>query len=149
VTTITPGAWLTSNVTGIDFGADQIRTILHLLGVSVWLGGQILMLGLLPVLRELGGEAPKLAAAGFGRVAWPAFGLTIVTGIWNILEVDLADVTSGYNALFGIKMILVVVTGVAAAMHQSTNKPAIRAITGALGFAAALGAFMLGATMSH
>ncbi|MFT4988005.1 MAG: putative copper export protein [Acidimicrobiales bacterium] len=149
MTTITPGAWLTSNVTGIDFGADQIRTILHLLGVSVWLGGQILMLGLLPVLRELGGEAPKLAAAGFGRVAWPAFGLTIVTGIWNILEVDLADVTSGYNALFGIKMILVVVTGVAAAMHQSTNKPAIRAITGALGFAAALGAFMLGATMSH
>ncbi len=149
MTTITPGAWLTSNVTGIDFGADQIRTILHLLGVSVWLGGQILMLGLLPVLHELGGEAPKLAAAGFGRVAWPAFGLTIVTGIWNILEVDLADVTSGYNALFGIKMILVVVTGVAAAMHQSTNKPAIRAITGALGFAAALGAFMLGATMSH
>ena len=49
---------------------------------------------------------------------------------------DLADVTSGYNALFGIKMILVVVTGVAAAMHQSTNKPAIRAVTGALGFAA-------------
>lgn len=143
------GAWLTSVVTGIDFGADQIRTILHLLGVSVWLGGQILMLGLLPVLRKIGGDAPKLAAAGFGRVAWPAFGLTIMTGIWNILEVDLADVTSGYNAAFGIKMILVVVTGIAAAMHQSTNKPAIRGITGALGFAAALGAFVLGATMAH
>ena len=136
-------------VTGIDFGPDQIRTILHLLGVSVWLGGQILMLGLHPVLRKLGGDAPKLAAAGFGRVAWPAFGLTIVTGIWNLLEVDLADVTSGYNAVFGSKMILVVVTGVAAAMHQSTNKPAIRGVTGALGFAASIGAFVLGATMGH
>ncbi len=136
-------------VTGIDFGPDQIRTILHLLGVSVWLGGQILMLGLLPVLRKLGGDAPKLAAAGFGRVAWPAFGLTIVTGIWNLLEVDLAAVTSGYNAVFGSKMILVVVTGVAAAMHQSTNKPAIRGVTGALGFAASIGAFVLGATMGH
>jgi putative copper export protein len=136
-------------VTGIDFGPDQIRTVLHLLGVSVWLGGQILMLGLLPVLRKLGGDAPKLAAAGFGRVAWPAFGLTIVTGIWNLLEVDLADVTSGYNAVFGSKMILVVVTGVAAAMHQSTNKPAIRGVTGALGFAASIGAFVLGATMGH
>jgi putative copper export protein len=136
-------------VTGIDFGPDQIRTILHLLGVSVWLGGQILMLGLLPVLRKLGGDAPKLVAAGFGRVAWPAFGLTIVTGIWNLLEVDLADVTSGYNAVFGSKMILVVVTGVAAAMHQSTNKPAIRGVTGALGFAASIGAFVLGATMGH
>lgn len=143
------GPWLTSTVTGIDFGADQIRVILHLLGVSVWLGGQILMLGLLPVLRKIGGDAPKLAAAGFGRVAWPAFGLAVVTGIWNILEVDLADVSSGYNAIFGIKMILVVVTGVAAAMHQSTNRPAIRGITGALGFAAALGAFVLGATMGH
>jgi putative copper export protein len=136
-------------VTGIDFGPDQIRTVLHLLGVSVWLGGQILMLGLLPVLRKLGGDAPKLVAAGFGRVAWPAFGLTIVTGIWNLLEVDLADVTSGYNAVFGSKMILVVVTGVAAAMHQSTNKPAIRGVTGALGFAASIGAFVLGATMGH
>ena len=107
------------------------------------------MLGLLPVLRKLGGDAPKLVAAGFGRVAWPAFGLTIVTGIWNLLEVDLADVTSGYNAVFGSKMILVVVTGVAAAMHQSTNKPAIRGVTGALGFAASIGAFVLGATMGH
>lgn len=136
-------------MTGIDFGADQIRTILHLLGVSVWLGGQILMLGLLPILRQLGADAPKKAAAGFGRVAWPAFGLTVITGIWNILAVDLSDVTTGYNAVFGIKMILVVITGVAAAMHQSTDKPAIRGITGGLGFVAALGAFILGVTMGH
>jgi hypothetical protein len=51
--------------------------------------------------------------------------------------------------VFGSKMILVVVTGVAAAMHQSTNKPAIRGVTGALGFAASIGAFVLGATMGH
>ena len=136
-------------MTGIDFGADQLRTILHLLGVSVWLGGQIVMLGLLPVLRKLGGDIPKQVAAGFGRVSWPFFGLTVVTGIWNILAVDLSDVTTGYNAVFGIKMILVVITGVAAAMHQSTDKPAIRGITGALGFAAALGAFVLGVAMGH
>jgi len=136
-------------MTGIDFGADQLRTILHLLGVSVWLGGQIVMLGLLPALRKLGGDAPKTVAAAFGKVAWPAFALTIVTGIWNILAVDLSDVTTGYNAVFGIKMILVVITGVAAAMHQSTDKPAIRGITGALGFAGALGAFILGVTMGH
>jgi len=134
---------------GIDFGADQLRTILHLLGVSVWLGGQILMLGLLPVLRKIGGDAPKQAAIGFGRVAWPAFAMTIVTGIWNILAVDLSDVTTGYNAVFGIKMLLVVATGVAAAVHQSTDKPAIKGMTGALGFGAALGAFILGVTMGH
>lgn len=136
-------------MTGIEFGADQIRTILHLLGVSVWLGGQIVMLGLLPALRKLGGDAPKQVAAAFGRVSWPAFGLTIVTGIWNILAIDLADVTTGYNAVFGIKMLLVVTTGLAAAMHQSTDKPAIRGITGGIGFIAAVLAFVLGITMAH
>ncbi len=136
-------------MTGIEFGAEQLRTILHLLGVTVWLGGQIVMLGMLPVLRKLGGDVPKQAAAAYGRVAWPAFGLIIVTGIWNILAVDLSDVTPGYNAVFGVKMLLVVVTGLAAGMHQSTDKPAIRGITGGVGFAAAVGALVLGVAMGH
>jgi putative copper export protein len=136
-------------VTSISFGADQLRTILHLVGVIVWLGGQIVMLGLLPVLRAAGGDIPKKAAAAFGRVAWPAFGLTVVTGIWNLVEIDLADVSSGYNALFGNKMLLVVITGLAAGLHQSTEKPAVRGITGALGFGAAIGAFILGVAMAH
>jgi putative copper export protein len=136
-------------VTEIDFGADQIRTISHLLGVTVWLGGQIVMLGLLPVLRKLGGDVPKQAAAAFGRVAWPAFGLTVVTGIWNMMALDFANVSSGYNAVFGIKMLLVILTGLAAGMHQSTDKAAVRGITGALGFAAAVGAFILGVAMGH
>ncbi len=136
-------------MTGIEFGADQLRIILHLLGVTVWLGGQIVMLGLLPVLRKAGGDLPKQAAAGFARVAWPAFGLAIVTGIWNIVAVDLSEVTTGYNAVFGIKMLLVIITGLAAGMHQSTDKPSVRGITGGLGFAAALGAFILGVAMGH
>lgn len=134
---------------GISFGADEIRTMLHVLGVSVWLGGQIVMLGLVPALRGVGGDATKIAAAAFGRVAWPAFVLAVATGIWNIMAVDLADVTSGYNAVFGIKMLLVVATGVAAAVHQSTDKVAMRAATGAIGFIAALVAFVLGILMAH
>ena len=132
----------------ISLGADEIRTTLHLLAVSVWLGGQILMMGLVPVLRKLGTDAPRVAAAGFGRVGWPAFGLAIVTGIWNILAVDLADVSTGYNAVFGIKMLLVVVTGFSAFAHQQTNKASVRGITGAIGFAAAAGALLLGVAMA-
>lgn len=133
----------------ISFGADQIRTILHLLGVTVWLGGQIVMMGLVPALRKVGGDATKQAAAAYGRVAWPAFALLVVTGIWNILAIDLGEVSSGYNAVFGIKMLLVVITGLAAGMHQSTDKASVRGMTGALGFVAALGALILGATMAH
>ncbi|KAG1648445.1 putative ABC transporter ATP-binding protein [Nymphon striatum] len=111
--------------------------------------GQILMLGIMPVLRKVGGDVPKQAAAAFSRIAWPAFGLIVVTGIWNILAVDLGDVSTGYNAAFGVKMLLVVITGLAAALHQSTDKPAIKGMTGALGFLAALLAMILGFGMGH
>lgn len=130
-----------------SFGADQIRIFLHLLGVAVWIGGQILMLGLLPALRRMGGDAPKQVAAAFGRVAWPAFGLAVVTGIWNILAVDLGNVTSGYNAAFGVKFLMVIVSGLAAAIHQKTDKPSVRGMTGALGFLAVIVAMVLGVAM--
>ncbi len=136
-------------MSNFSLGADQIRTILHLLGAMVWLGGQIVMLGLLPALRKLGGDAPKAAAQGFQKVAWPAFGLLIVTGIWNILAVDLGDVSSGYNAAFGLKMLFVVASGVAAGVHQTTTKPSIRGMTGGIGFLAAVIAMVLGVGMSH
>lgn len=133
----------------INFGIDDLRTILHLLGVAVWVGGQILMLGLLPVLRKLGADAPKQAAAGFGRVAWPAFGLVIVTGIWNMLSVDMASVSTGYNIAFGLKLLLVMITGFAAFVHQRTATPALKGITGALGLIASLAALAVGVAMAH
>lgn len=141
--------WFTGTVRDIDFGADEIRTILHLLGVAVWLGGQIVLMGILPVLRRLGEDAPRQVAVQFGRVAWAGFVVLVATGIWNILAVDLGDVSTGYNAAFGIKMLLVVVTGLAAALHQSTDKASVRGLTGALGFVAALGAMVLGVAMAH
>lgn len=128
---------------------DTIRTALHLLGVAVWLGGQILMMGLLPILRKIGDDVPRQVAAGFGRVAWPFFGLIVITGIWNIFAVDLGDVTSGYNAVFGIKMLLVLVTGMAAWMHQRADNAAMRGATGAIGFIASLAALVLGSAMAH
>lgn len=133
----------------INLGADELRIILHLVGVIVWLGGQILMLGILPVLRRAGGDVPKQAAAAFGAIAWPAFGLAIVTGIWHLSAMDLGRLSSGYNSAFGIKILLVAVTGFAAGIHQSTDKAAVRGISGALGLVAAIGAFVLGVLMAH
>ena len=136
-------------VSAFNLGLDQLRTILHVGAVTVWLGGQIVMLGILPTLRQLGADAPKQVAAAFGRVSWPAFAVIIATGIWNILAVDLGDVTTGYNAAFGVKMLLVVAAGLAAAVHQSTDKKSIRGLTGALGFVASVAAFIVGVGMAH
>lgn len=131
------------------FSADTIRIFLHVLGVTVWVGGQILMLALLPVLRGAGVEGlPAQAAQAFQKVAWPAFGLAFVTGVWNILAVNMEDASTGYNMTFGIKFLLVLISGAAAFVHSRTDKAAIRGMTGAIGFVSALVAMLLGFVMS-
>ena len=127
---------------------DAIRISLHLLAMAAWIGGQIIMMALLPVLREVDGM-PAKAALVFGRVAWPAFGLAVATGIWNILEVPMADVSSGYNAVLGIKLLLVVVAGVATFMHQRATTASMRGATAGIGFLASLIVVLLGSMLAH
>ena len=88
--------------------------------------------------------APARAARAFQRVAWPAFGLAFVTGIWNIFAVDMSDTTTAYGVVFGIKFLLVVLSGIAAYAHAQSDKAAIKGVMGAVAFAAALGAMILG-----
>ena len=126
---------------------DSIRIFLHLLGVAGWIGGQMLMVGLLPLLRSLGPDAPRLAAARFARVAWPCFGLAIATGLWSLLAVDLAGRDTGYLTALLVKLLLVGLSGAAAAIHSATKSPALRGATGALGGLAALGALFAGAVL--
>lgn len=126
---------------------DSIRIFLHLLGVTGWIGGQILMVGLLPLLRSLGPDAPRLAAARFARVAWPCFGLAIATGLWSLLAVDLAERDTGYLTALLVKLLLVGLSGAAAAIHSATKSPALRGATGALSGLAALGALFAGAVL--
>ncbi len=130
--------------------ADTIRIFLHVVGVTVWVGGQVVMLALLPVLRSAGVEGlPSKAAQAFQKVAWPAFGLAFVTGIWNIFAVDMTNASTGYSMVFGIKFLLVLISGAAAFAHARTTKASIRAMTGALGFLTAVIAMFLGFVMTH
>ncbi len=131
----------------IDLDAYTIRTFLHLLAAAVWLGGQIVMAALVPVVRSLGPDAPRLAARQFGRVAWPFYGLLVVTGVWNMLELNLESLTTGYHMTLGIKLLLVAASGIAAFVHSSTQSKVVMAVTGGGGFIAALGAFACGVLM--
>lgn len=126
-----------------DFNLDTIRISLHILSVSIWVGGQVLMMGLVPVLRELSPDAPRQAAARFGQIAWSAFGIAVVTGIWNIVDVE-GTQTNEYNVTLGVKLLVVTLSGMAAFLHQRTPSAAMRGITGAIGFFAALAALVLG-----
>jgi len=128
----------------IELGADDIRIFLHLLAASVWIGGQIVLAALVPVLRGISPDAPRQAANRFGRVAWPFFALVVATGIWNIFTLDFDALDTGYQVTLGIKLVLVALSGVAAFVHSNTTSKALRGATGGGALVAGLGAFFLG-----
>ena len=118
---------------------DTFRLFLHVLAASVWVGGQIVLGGLVPTLRKISPEAPKLAAQAFNKIAWPAYGVALVTGIWNMLVVEDLD-----QALFGIKFLLVIVSGAGAAIHIVGKSKAALAVGGALASLGAIAAMYVG-----
>ena len=126
---------------------DALRIFLHLLGVSGWIGGQIVMLGLFPLLRSLGAEAPQIAARRFAQIAWPCFGLAVATGLWGLVAVGVDGGDTDYLILLLVKLSLVGLSGASALIHATSKSPALRGVTGALGFLGALVALFPGSAL--
>jgi len=122
---------------------DTIRLFLHVLAATVWVGGQLTLAALVPVLRRLGADIPRTAARRFNQVAWPAFAVLIATGIWNVIAVR-AQVTGSYQATLVVKLIVVAVSGLTAALHARARGAAGLAVFGALTGLSALAALFLG-----
>lgn len=121
-----------------------IRMFLHVLAAAVWVGGQIVLAGLVPAIRKSYPEATKVAAQAYGRVAWPAFVVVVVTGLWNLAETPVTDTGTDYQVTLFVKIMLAVVSGAAAAVHQASRSKVALALGGAIGFLAAIGAMYLG-----
>jgi putative copper export protein len=122
---------------------DTIRLFLHVLAATVWVGGQITLAALVPVLRRLGTEVPRAAARRFNQVAWPAFAVLVLTGIWNIVAVR-SQIHGSYETTLVVKLIVVAISGVSAALHARARNPAGLAVFGALTGISALAALFLG-----
>lgn len=123
---------------------DTLRLFLHVLGASVWVGGQIVLAGLVPSLRREFPDSTKVAARAFAKVAWPGFALAFVTGLWSLVEIDVADTSTSYQITLFLKIVLAVASGGAAAVHAIGQSRAALAIGGAVGLLAALGAMFIG-----
>ncbi len=122
---------------------DTVRLFLHVLGATVWVGGQLTLAALVPVLRALGTEVPRAAARRFNQVAWPAFALLVATGIWNIVA-DQAKITGSYRTTLVVKLVVVLISGVTAALHARARSAAGLAVFGALTGVSALAALFIG-----
>lgn len=124
--------------------AQSIRLFLHVLAATVWVGGQITLAGLVPSLRGLGDDAPKVVARRFNRIAWPAFAVLVLTGVWNVVEVDVADTSIEYQITLFLKLVVVAASGISAAAHIGARSKGALAFWGALSGLSAIAAVFLG-----
>jgi putative copper export protein len=123
---------------------DTIRLTLHVLAATVWVGGQIVMVGLVGPARQLGGDAPKALARAFARLAWPAYLLLLATGIWNITAVHYSSQDSAWKAVLMAKIAVVIVAGVAVGLHQRATTKGQLALWGSVGGVASVAALVMG-----
>ena len=126
----------------LSIDVDVIRVTLHILAATIWVGGQIVLAALVGPLRRAAPEAVPAAARTFAWVAWPAFGVLVVTGIWNMVVSDQKG--DAYQATLMAKMVLVLLSGVGAALHTFTKNPTLKGIWGTVGLVGALGAVLFG-----
>ncbi len=120
-----------------------VRLFLHVLGATIWVGGQLTLAALVPALRGLGAGVPGAAARRFNQIAWPAFILLVATGIWNIIA-EQGKITGRYRTTLVVKLVVVAISGVAAALHARARSTAGLAVFGALTGISALAALFIG-----
>ena len=125
---------------------ETIRLFLHVLAATVWVGGQITLAALVPALRAAGTDVPRAAANAFNRVAWPAFGVLVVTGVWNVLAAD--DESAAFQHTLMLKYTLVVASGLTALAHAQAGSRRAMAIFGALTGLTALATLFVGVVLA-
>jgi putative copper export protein len=125
-----------------------LRLSLHVAAATVWVGGQIVLVGLLPTVRRLSDEAPRSIARAFARLSWPAFAVLVATGIWNIAATHPSHQTTAWRVVLGVKIAVVALAGLAAYLHGRSTSRAGLAVWGSLSGSAALVALVLGVLLA-
>jgi putative copper export protein len=125
---------------------ETVRLFLHVLAATVWVGGQITLAALVPALRASGRDVPRAAANAFAKVAWPAFGVLVLTGIWNMAAEG--DKGAAYRHTLTLKLVLVVVSGVTALVHARASSRPMMAVFGALTGLSAMATLFVGIVLA-
>ena len=125
---------------------ETLRLFLHVLAATVWVGGQLTLAALVPALRAAGTDVPRVAARAFNRIAWPAFGVLVLTGIWNVVAEG--DKGSAYERTLMVKYVLVIGSGLTAYLHARAASRTAMAVFGALTGFTALAALFVGIVLA-
>jgi putative copper export protein len=122
---------------------DGIRLSLHVLGASVWVGGQITLAGLVPTARRIGQDAPRRVAQAFSRLSWPAYLLLLATGAWNVAATH-AGQSHAWNVVLGVKIAVVLLAGLSAGLHGRARKRRALAVWGGVAGLSSVSALVIG-----
>jgi putative copper export protein len=126
---------------------ETTRLFLHVLAATVWVGGQLTLAALVPALRPLGAEVTSVAARQFRRVAWPAFAVLLVTGVWNVAA--LSPPERGRTVTLAVKLVAVIVSGLAAFAHERARSRRGLVVWGAVAGVSALVALLYGVILAE
>lgn len=127
---------------------DTVRIFLHVAAATIWVGGQLTLAGLVPGLRRLSPDAPRAVARRFNQIAWPAYFVLVATGIGNVIAVDPAFDTP-YGTTLMVKIVVAILSGVAAFLHSIARSKAGLAVWGALSALSAIAALFLGVLLGN
>ncbi len=125
-----------------------VRLSLHVLGAAVWVGGQIVLAGLVPTVRKLAPEGPKAAARAFARLSWPAYGLVVATGLWNIAASHPSAQSGAWRVVLFVKVAVVALAGLAALAHSRATTRGGLALWGSVSGLTSLAALVMGVLLA-
>ena len=128
---------------------NSLRTYLHLLAVCVWLGGQVVLAGVVPKLRKTNPESLTNIAKGYASIAWPAMILIVFTGAWGLAATDTANQSTEYMVTFAVKLLLVAGAVIAPLVHSNGTSKLAKGLGGAIGLLATLVAAYCGVLLAH
>jgi putative copper export protein len=132
---------------------------IHIIAACVWIGGQITLGMLVPVLR-VDRDLVTAAARRFGWLGWTAFAVLIITGLINMHEIGVSLTNLSANPTsrtLSLKLAFVIISGLAAAIHSflprfmadGAPRRALTGIVGALALLAALAAAFYGVVIAE
>lgn len=133
----------------------------HVVAACIWIGGQVTVAVVIPLLRHADGDGGANLASAVGRryqaIAWPAFAALAVTGVINVGNAGLQWghlLDSAAGRTLAVKLGLVALSGAAAAVHAFVQAPRGRgaawsASLGGLSLLAAVTAALYGVAIAQ
>ncbi len=127
----------------------HVRLFIHIVAATIWVGGQFTLAGLVPGARRIDPDLPRTLARRFNRLAWPAFGVLVVTGLWNIAVVrDFHRYDDAWRVTLVVKVLVVGLSGISAFAHQRSTSTLGLAVWGTLTSLSAVAALWLGVLLN-